>query len=134
MLIDDSIREFLKVHSAEDFPYSKEVIALLREYPTNGLRIEMSTGALTDRLRDTYRTRAKIAWTLQSATLPRLRVDVASLAKSLEDAKDQPIRFWSLWHQGARVYMVFELLEDARIAGCLDTIDAREQVDPDWSA
>lgn len=115
-------------------PYANEVTALLGGYPHNAVRIEVSTGALTERLRDTYRVRAKIAWTLQSTVLPRLRVDVASLAKSLEDAKDQPIRFWSLWHQGARVYMVFELLEDARIAGCLDTIDAREQVDPDWSA
>lgn len=126
VLLDDSIRRFLQSYSAGGFPYAAEVLVLLRDYPRNDVRIETSVGALTDRVRTTYRVRAEIAARVQSPVLPHLRVDLASLAKSFEDAKDQPLRVWRLYRKEARVYLVVELVEDARIAGCLDTIDKLE--------
>lgn len=120
MLLDDSIREFLEIHGAEDFPHAPEVMALLRDYPRSAAKLEVSTGGLSDRMRMTYRVRADIAANMRSTVSPDLHGDLASLARSLDEAGDQPIRVWRLPRGDGRMYLVFELLEDARIAGCVD--------------
>lgn len=43
------------------------------------------------------------------------------------------MRSWWIPVEDGRVYVVLELVEDARIAGCLETFDVRELGAPGWA-
>lgn len=126
MNIDHMISSFLVSFSHADFPHSEEVVRLLANFKTLAPRVSVSTARVTDEMRSGYRFRAEMAAKNPSSRSPNLAADVLALARTIEEARDQPIRSWWIPVEGGRVYLVFELIEDARIAGCLETYDARE--------
>lgn len=131
MNIAETIQRFEHDHSEESFPHAKEVLALLRNYPRGLKNLEVGSGRLNDEVRSTYRLRAEIAAKLQSTRSPSLAEDTAALSRSFDQARDQPLRHWLLLRENGRLYVVFELLDEGRVAGCLDTRDAREPQDPE---
>lgn len=126
MDLEAMIKSFVRRYGDSEFPHSKKVIGLLKNSEGLVFTVRVVTARLNDEMRSNYRFRAEMASRNVSDLAPNLAEDAMALARAVEDADDQPIRSWWVPVETGRGYLVFELLTDERIAGCLETIDARE--------
>jgi hypothetical protein len=122
----EDVRGFLSRFRGVPFPHASEVISVL-EGETVGVKIQLATCAKLQELRSTYRVRAEgLASRQLSPTFPAtLPMEVRALADALDAADEQPVRMWDLALPSGRVFVVFELVEDRRIAGVIESADQR---------
>lgn len=90
-------------------------------------RIVAHVVPLDDGLRSIYRMRANnIVSKPHSPNYPiGLADDVRDLVDQLVAAKDQPLRFWNIGLPSGTCYIVFELIDERHIAGCVKSADQR---------
>jgi hypothetical protein len=121
----ERIRRFLDAYGGTEFRHARELLPLMRRDDPDERRVTAHDARLTETLRDTYRIRAKITASAPPSPFypPGLADDVRDLVVRLDSAKDQPICFWSVDLPSGLCYMVFELLDDGRIAGCVKSAD-----------
>ncbi len=119
------VEEFLETYEGADFPHAVEVREMLRHHAHRVPGLQVIVGRLTPTKRENYRFRATMAARNPSPLTPNLADDASALVRELDAVADQPLRLWWLPLEGGRLYLVFELLTDSTIAGCLDTLDDR---------
>jgi hypothetical protein len=119
------VTEFVDRYAGVEFPHAAEVFELFRRRTAKLVRLATYTASLDSMLRENYRYRATRAAASPDADSPSLPADAARLVVRLDAAPDQPIRSWLLSLESGRTYLVFELLDDCQIAGCLETMDRR---------
>jgi len=123
----ESVKLFVDTFDMCQFSHADELVPLMRRNDVNEIRITCHEMRLDDRLRRVYRFRANhLASTLPSPYYPPgLADDVRDLADQLDAASDQEIRLWNALLGSGLVYLVFELLDDKRVGGCVKSADQR---------
>jgi hypothetical protein len=122
---DEQLRYFVDKFGALPFPHAHEVLALLRR--SEEVTLEVSAGTTVQSLRDIYRRRAEMLASrpvgpTYPSTLPH---DVRVVADALDAAKDQPVRIWHITRKNGQTFIIFELIEDGRLAGVVESADQR---------
>ncbi|NVB85182.1 MAG: hypothetical protein HOV81_42845 [Kofleriaceae bacterium] len=113
------------VASHAEFRHASEVIPIMRRDDPDEGRIASRDLALDEGMRTTYRLRAKRAANREPTYSPDLPRDLDELSTQFDAARDQPMRSWSITLPSALMYVIFELLDDRRVAGCMKTVDQR---------
>ena len=110
------------------------LVPLMRRNDLNESCITCHDMYLDDRLRGIYQVRAKhLASEPPSPYYPSgLADDVRALASQLDAAGDQSIQVWSTLLRSRTVYLVFELMDDQAIAGCVKSADQRIVNPSEW--
>jgi hypothetical protein len=116
------LRRFVSQHHS--FSYADDVIPLMRRNDPEETYIYVCDGKLDEYIREGYRTRADLAARAATSTSKLIR-DVRSVAASLAAARDQPLRLWNVTLVSGVMYVMFELVDEQRIAACMKTMDAR---------
>lgn len=128
------IKLFIDMFGTQKFRHADELVPILRRSDLNESYITCSELRLDDQLRRIYRVRAQhLASTPRSPCYPSgLADDVRALADQLDEAGDQTIRVWDTLLPSGTAYLVFELMDDRTVAGCVKSIDRRIVDPPPW--
>jgi hypothetical protein len=130
----ERIRAFCDQYRSADLRHAAELFPLLERNDRDETRISVHDMPLNGNVRSTYRTRAKLGeLRTPPPQVPGLDDDLRALAAQLEAAADQPMRHWSVDLPSGIGYVVFELVDDRRIAGVVKVVDQRV-VNPDRDA
>jgi hypothetical protein len=123
----ERIRAFLDRYEHTDFRHGEEFLGLLRRDDLDGSRIHARDAQLDEGLRVIYRIRAKTTAQAPKSPFypPGLADDVRDLSLQLDSARDQPLCSWSVELPSGIGYLLFELLDDQRVAGCVKSADQR---------
>jgi hypothetical protein len=139
---DDQLKALLELCRSSTIAHSEEVMPLLAEPAAakrRGVRIELHApspraGAL-GHLQSTYRVRAAILSEKErlgtlcepspsGRILPStLAADVRELSAAIDSAKEQPFAIWDIVLPDHVCFLIFVLMGDNRIAGCVKTIE-----------
>ena len=118
----DAIRDFLERYGGTEFRHRDEVLALMRGDDPYESRITATEGQLDESRRLTFRTRAETTAFSQrtNPTFPiGLADDVRAVSIALDGAADQRLRFWNVALPSGVLFMILELVDDRRLAGCI---------------
>lgn len=123
----ERIKWFIETFGPRELRYVDELVPIMRRNDLNESFITCHEMPLNDGFRKIYRNRAKHLKESRPSPYypPGLADDVGALASQLEEARDQKLRIWSTTLANGISYLVFELVEDAEIAGCVKTADQR---------
>jgi len=123
----ERIKLFIDAFGAQKFCHADELVPIMRRNDFNESCIGCHELRLDDRLRGIYRLRAKhLASAPLSPSYPAgLAEDVCALSRQLDEASDQEIQVWRTLLPSGTTYLVFELMDDRRIAGCVKSADQR---------
>ena len=117
--------EFVGKYEHTNFRHAVDVIEVLKDLAAANVRLSVDTAQLNSEMRANYRYRAARSQEFLDDRAPSLGEDASALALCLDSVPDQRIRSWQLQLPDGRIYVVFELLTEARIAGCLSSFDWR---------
>ena len=123
----ERIKLFIDTFGTRKFRHADELVPIMRRNDLNESCITCHEMYLDDRLRGIYQVRAKhLASAPPSPYYPSgLADDVRALASRLDEASDQNIQVWSTLLRSGTDYLVFELMDDKAIAGCVKSADQR---------
>jgi hypothetical protein len=127
----EQIRRFLDSYGATEFRHAGELVPLMQRDDPDETRITRREYRVDAGLRSIYQRRAMRNPSAPPSPFfpPGLADDLRDLSSQLDAARDQPLCFWDIDLPSGTTYIVFELLDDRRIAGCVKTADQRV-VDP----
>jgi hypothetical protein len=123
----ERVRRFLESYCSSEFRHREELVPIMQRNDSDVSRIAANDAQLDDHLRSVYRVRAKTTASRPSSPYfpTGLADDVRELVTQLDAAKDQPLRFWHIDLPSGICFIVFELVDDGRVAGCVKSADQR---------
>ena len=118
---------FIDTFGTRKFRHVDELVPIMRRNDFNESYITCHEMCLDDGLRRTYRVRAEHLASAPPSPYypPGLADDVRALANRLDEVSDQKIQVWSTLLRSGTDYLLFELMDDKGIAGCVKSADQR---------
>jgi hypothetical protein len=123
----ERIRAFVEKYGSAELRHAAELIPIMMRDDPDESRIAVYELSLDPGLRRAYRIRAEhLASSPPSPTHPAcLAADMQALVRRFAQVKDQQLRLWNTQLPSGIIYMVFELVDDEAIAGCVKSADQR---------
>jgi hypothetical protein len=121
------VHAFVNRYRGSGFRHESEVLPLLVRDSPDESRITMHVLKRFVEVRQIYRDRAAIARSAIHVVTARetMAEDLRLLVEQLNEVREQELRLWSVALPDGTVFVLFELAEDQRIAGCAKVADQR---------